>query len=151
MTTTETLTPIKKICPRGKRREAIADVIRTSFSCPASASQSKRLDLLVEYHNEHPEYPINLLATTCGVSLTGLYRRIVPAKRTLPNKFEVHREEIRRTLQQLMDNDWIHRPRPPSIRFAKRQLNTLGISAGFREVRAILLGLGYDYRLNTLG
>lgn len=146
----ETNIPIKRICPRGKRREALADLIRTSFSCPVSASQSTRLDLLVEYHNHHPEYPLNLLAQTAGVSLSGLYKRIVPQPRKTVSKFEVHRTEIRRGLQRLIDNDWIYRTKVPSISFAKRQLNSLGITAGYRLVSATLRELGYDPELNDL-
>ena len=122
----------------GKKREEKYELIRRTFSCPASAPLREKLERLAEFRSEHPEYSASLLAEATSINKSTLTYHLFRSK-GLDTQYEAHREAIRRRLNFLVD---LHGDDLPGITHLLVELRYYGINTTRRVLRRIMLELG---------
>lgn len=126
---------------KGAKRQAVLDVIRCSFSCPASASLQEKFSLIDEYWDQHPEYGLRIIADGTGVSPQALsYHRRTRSREHTQN--ERHRIELEQAIID-MSGDWEDGTRPSTCTITD-ELRFRGFVCGRNLISKLLIDLGFD-------
>ena len=139
-----------KFCTvRGENRQRIIDEIRVSFSCPCTASLYERISALVRFHENHPEYPIAMLAEAGYVGYSALRNRLSRKSRS-ENKHLIHRNHIGNAIETLTEESWQYYPHFPSVKHATEEIRKLGLKCSRKLVSEIMRDFGYIYGCDEL-
>ena len=141
---------LKKLCCiQRKKRAALLERLRVSISCPISATIRERMEIIAKFREENPNYSINILADTVGVSRSGFREYLWPRSKSKGIFFN-HRVEIAEAVERLAEEDWQYRVRRPGLRFAVRQLRERGHTCSIELLSDILKNMGYDREVEKM-